>query len=501
MADGPSLDPRDPAYRSRISDDRTRARADLTDIGFATAGSVYNSKNDPNVAAAWGKAGSNISSVLQERWFRKEFEGFNDMYLMPYVESLRGMDGDLVEKFGMLDTTGQIMNPDGTMTKLDPNSPEAEDIKKKWLSASVQGLARSTDDLMNAALKYGNGNPLIDVRLNQIMQSHTEVIGQITNPQQFMQGQMDEAKLRSEQQQPGLLSAQTKDTLAHARYMDRMPQAADGGSGPRRDPKGQSPEAYKRDWGVVDTASLMASGQDPWSQPYLVKEENRARNDIIASARKAHVDGKKGVTEKTGIGPDGSIVNQETFDRLIAEQAGDIKLKGTIGAARALFPGDEGMETEMRRRYPEYYKTEEVAEVGTGPKVHIAKAQTRTQLKTSRSEVEDIGYKAIDKAFKDGTLTKESSNEEIASVAGEAIDAAVTADESNPEATQQATKLAQDAWEEVSANWTEYSQVGREVTGKLSIGDRLEGIIEDTGSKVKKGKRAAGRKVKEGLGL
>jgi len=155
----------------------------------------------------------------------------------------------------------------------------------------------------------------------------------------------------------------------------------------------------------------------------------------------------------------------------------------------------------MRRRYPEYYKTEEAVEVGTGPKVHIAKAQTRTQLKTSRSEVEDIGYKAIDKAFKDGTLTKESSNEEIASVAGEAIDAAVTADESNPEATQQATKLAQDAWEEVSANWTEYSQVGREVTGKLSIGDRLEGIIEDTGSKVKKGKRAAGRKVKEGLGL
>ena len=488
---------RDPAFRSRVTDDRTRARADLTDIGFATAGSIYNSKNDPNVSQAWRQAGANISGVLQERWFRKEFEGFSDQYLMPYVERLRNLDGSLVERFGTLDTMGQVMQPDGTAVKLDPNSPESEQLKKQWLAANVQELARATDDLMNAAMKYGNGNPLIDQRLNQIMASHSEVIGQITNPAQFMQGQQSQADLEKTRSEAGKIQGEEVEARAHAGYWNRMPNDGSGSGSSQEQMFMSNPQYYRDKLGARATVSLLASGKDPWSEPYRIKVENEHRSAIVQKAVEEHSKGNAKYGNKVGVDANGNIVEPDKMDQQLKAKGDVIWKKGVINSIDAIFPNDPGMEDEIRRhpQFSQYLPKEGEKPQEEKREVTVPKVLTRSEAKTKRKEFEQVGYQAIDDAFRKG---KAKNEEEAAQIALQAIDEYVTADEENPQAVEQATKLAQEALGNVTANWTKYSEVGRGVVGKPSLGERIEGILSEG---MESARKAAPKSSKTGLGL
>ena len=479
---------RDPSFRSFVSDSRTRARADLTDVAFATAGSIYNTKNDPGVAMAWRQAGSNISSVLQERWFRKEFEGFNDQYLMPYVERLRTLDSSIVERFGMLDSTGQIMNPDGTFAAVPIENHE--NLKKQWLAANVQELARATDDLMNASAKYGNGNPLIDQRMNQIMASHAEVIGQLTNPAQFLAGETAQAKLESEQQRPGLVASQAELAEAQAWRLRNEPFTEAGAAD--REAMFKNPQLFRDKMGARHTMSLMTSGQDPWSKPYRDAVEAEY---VQAMINRAMTDKKFGA--KVGIDEAGNIVDEEKMRAQLAPKAEEIFVKGTIRAIDNIYPNDPGMEDEIRRN-PQYSKYLPSAEKEkTRKPVAIPMALSRSEQKTKRKEIEQVGYDAINEALRSGAIPRNLPRREIteraAKVAEDAISNSIDFDPNNPETMALADKLAQQALDTVTANWLTYSALGREYLGKPTLGEQVGGILEES--------IAAVKKKKVGLGL
>lgn len=467
---------RHPAFRARITDDLVRGQADLIDIGFATAGSLYNAKNDPNISAAWRGAGANITSILQERWFRKEFESFSDMHLAPYGEKIKALDSQMVERFGMLDTMGQVQNPDGTFANIDPNSPEAEMLKKNWLAAGVQEMSSATNELFDAAAKYGNGNPLIDMRMNQIVGSHAEVIGALTNPQQLLAGQQAQLGLLTERQRPALVKGQAHEAEEHAKLLARTDPNLRAGS-ERTDPMGISPLEYMQKFGEDEAISLLASGRVPWAQEYLISAREQVEQEEISKATSAHAAGVKGVAEKTGIGPDGTVIDEDKFDRLIASRAETIKRKGIHTAARNLFPGqEERVEGSLQKLYGNKYESpiQEQVEIPS-EKIRVESVLSRTRQKQLRSDLEDVGYRAVEQAARRGEI---NSEEDAARVALEAIDQVLEVDETNAKAYEQAIKIGNEAVASVSAGYLERSPTAREALGKPTLGERVGSIIE-----------------------
>jgi len=487
-----SLDPQDPAYRGRVQDPNLKGALDFTDIGFAAAGSAFGG-GDPNAAAAWRQAGQNITGVLQERWFRKEFESFNDQYLQPYVEHVQSVGNSIVEKFGQADS-GTIMGPDGTSVQVDPNTTQVARMKSNWLAAHVGEISKATDSLLQKASKYGSGNPLIAARVNDILQAHTEQISMLTNPAQLIAGEQGFAKTGliqaesgTEIKKPGLIEAQTKDTLAHARYMDRMPQDS---SGSESKALFNDPIRYLDQNGVDATIGFMGAANNQWMTQLRAQEQAKIEQDIREKAIK---DRKFGTKAGFSYDEKGSLIDtpsdEKKFSAMIESRNDEALQKATLSAAKVIFNGrPEVMRTlASRSEYSQWMDKEEIE----------APAEALIQGIMTDDEVDDLVesngpvlIQEIDKAFRTGQIKTEK---EVMEYARKIIEENTT-HAGTLAARRQAKEAGQKLLEYVGANWGN-SPTARKVTGTPTLFEK----IEKTTKKAMSGARKASEAKSRGL--
>lgn len=270
------LQAQDPRMRGLVTDPAAQREMDLTDIMYASAGKVFGG-GDPNVAAAWQQRGRNITSILQERWFQKEMETFEQQALNPAQQKLKSLEDSLVEQFGRIDS-GQLMGADGAVQPINPNSTDAARIKQQLLYTHTHEMGRIMDEVFQSASRYGTGNPLIANRLLDIMSAASDGVGAVINP---VMAESQKAFMELDQMRAGtgLIEAQTDQARAAAEYS----RAAAKGTAEKSDDQLSFRDLTDK-YGLESTVGKALEGKVPALEPFRAQEAARMEQDISAYA-------------------------------------------------------------------------------------------------------------------------------------------------------------------------------------------------------------------------
>lgn len=466
------LDPasiaQDPAMRSRMSPGAA-GQANIIDIGFAQAGVAFGG-GDPNVGAAWRQAGQNITGILQQRWFQKEYETFEQQALQPMVERVRGIGDSLVEKFGQLDS-GQLVAPDGTVQQINPESVDVARMKQTLLSTHINEMAKATDDLFAAAGKYGAGNPFITQRVFDIMQSTATTVNALTNPAVAKQEQ-EFAKLEGMGAATDLKGAQAEQARAQAELFKRTDPNLRAGS--EKDDSALNASQYLQKYGVEETLTYMMQGQAGWMQPYRDQQMAVKQAEISEDAMKdPKLGARVGVTyDKKGqpqTAPDPELV------KVVADESKvEVMEKAAAVAANSLFSGNPQVQDYIRTRPNLSQWLEEVGAAKEKPKFtgRATEADIRTKAK---EDWQDTILPGMEAAIQQGNI---HSKAQIAEWLRDKVEQHVKETiGDDPVSRATAQKLGDELLRIAKTKWSD-SELAKELTGEFSWferGQRLGG--------------------------
>lgn len=461
-----------PAMRASM-DPRTAAQADIIDIGFAQAGRIFGG-GDPNVAAAYRQTGQNITGILQQRWFQKEYENFDEQALQPLAQKVMGIQDSLVEKFGQLDA-GQL--PDGS-GPINPDSFDSAKMKQRLLYTHIHEANKAVQELFAAAAKYGSGNPFITQRVLDIVSSTSTTVSSLTDPSMAKREQ-EFSGLEKTQAETGLLGAQTEEAQERAALLKRTDPNLKG----QVKDEAINAEQYLKKYGPGEALTYMLQGQAGWMQPYREQEMAKMQAQISEDA----MDPKnKALAARLGVTFDKNGVPQSAPDPAAVEAAANEKKvevmeKAAVEAAKSLYAD-----------YPEvanYIKSRPNLAQWLEGEVEAAKAKP---IFTGRATEADIRTKAqqdweneikpgLDQAIQQGDINNKTQIAEwLRDKVEQYISETVGTD---PTSRDTAKKLGDEILRISKKKWTE-SDLARELTGEFSWFER--------------GGRAIGR-VKRGL--
>lgn len=448
----------DPAYRQFLAqgDPDKAGMLNFMDIGYAQAGATFGG-GDPNVAAAWRRAGQNITGVLQQRWFQKEYETFEQQALQPLVQRLRGIDDSLVEKFGQIDA-GQLVAPDGSVQVIDPNSIDAMRMKQSLLYTHTHEVSRGVDDLFAAAGKYGAGNPLITQRIHEIMGSTATTINALTSPAVAKQEQ-DISTVSETQARTGLLNAQA----GLARRTD--PNLRSGSE--EADKIFKDPMGFLAARGPGPTASFIASGSAPFAETLYQQQYAKIEAEISENAM---VD--PGLGQRVGVQFDpktkkpveGSAPDPALVKQVAMEQKSRAAEMAAVEAANTLFEGDEGYrQTVLGRESLTRWMPGAEEPKPAAAKAISGKLAAGTIRETAKATWKDKVMPAFEQALSSGEI---KSKKDIATWIRDNVDQIVSdSSERDPTSRATAKEIAKAVIEYGSRHWTD-SELAREITGE-----------------------------------
>ena len=328
------LEAQDPRLRGLVTDPEAQRSMDLTDIMYASAGKIFGG-GDQAIAGAWQQRGRNITSVLQERWFQKEMETFEQQALNPAQQRLKGLEDSLMEQIGRIDS-GQLMSPDGTVQAINPNSTDAARIKQQLLYTHTHEMGRVMDEVFQSATRYGTGNPLIANRLLDIMSAATDGVSAVVNP---AMAESNKAFMELDRMQAGigLTEAQTDQARAAAEYS----RAAAKGT-TEKDDKQLSFRDLVGKYGIESTTAKALEGKVPALEPFRAQEQARMEADIkkfAMSGKDPEFSAQMGVAFDEDGNPV-SPVNEDSIKREATTRNVEIMERATKEAFKSWYGGD-----------------------------------------------------------------------------------------------------------------------------------------------------------------
>ncbi len=277
---------------------RQNVSSGLTQLGFNLLGSAMAEEfEDPRLAAPVEQMGSNIVNTLRQRWFQKEHEDFQSMYGDKYKADSEQLD--MRFKSQMEDLAQGIIgqNVDGSAIMVDPADPRAVRARDNIIRSTIMDMSKLDDGLMAAADKYRT-NPFVSQKIQNIVQSRSQLIEELTGPTMAQQSEMNLAKI--------------ENTRADTRLKNRMPVDPSGGSGSKTKFADMSPRQIMTklggpidfaEWlvGTPEGQQHMAGWQDmgaaSYKQQLVAQDPSLAFNEDALNTRVAE---KEAMFDKRG---------------------------------------------------------------------------------------------------------------------------------------------------------------------------------------------------------
>jgi hypothetical protein len=199
-----------------ISSTRQDLSASFLEASFGILGNTFaQDQGNPQAAEPFVKLGANIASTLHDRWYKQEYENFQASTIASFQQAASGINNHLSQQMSSLDR-GELLQPDGSITKIDPKSEGFLRTKDTVIRQSTQAIQKISDQFLQDAAKYAN-NPYISGVAQNLMQSQANYIAQATGPTPAQASEGNMAKI--------------EETRAHTRLMNREPAFAPSGGG------------------------------------------------------------------------------------------------------------------------------------------------------------------------------------------------------------------------------------------------------------------------------
>lgn len=406
-----------------------------------------------------------IHAVMQERWFKKEFEGFEEQHLNNYNQKLQQIDQSLTEKFGQIDA-GTYVGPDGKAMSIDPNTVMASRLKANLLGAHTQEIARVTDNLMHEGGRYGNGNPLIAKRLSDINAAHVQGISQLVNPERFLKGEKGLADI-------GVVQAQRKGLLSEASLRDRTdPNLRNAGDTKAEfDQDAAIPSVFLRKHGSDDTISYMATPGNAWTGV-----EYATRLASIEGTMRAQATQDKDYAKSIGV-VNGEVVDKEAYAAAMNSKKSEAKALAMWEFLDTGFAGNEQFRADMRSK-PELARWEPhhggtPAPARTSVLPSIKRTLGEKDLAEYRTKAEDGLQEELETIAGNGSS---HSKQTILQAGNKWIDENVQPESGDPKAVAQANSLRKTLSNYLGKNW-DHSHRVRRVTRKPNFEDTVRDVV------------------------
>lgn len=174
--------------------------------GFALLGlGMAKQSNTPGLAPAIAGIGNGIADVLQQRWWRKEAEFFDEKYTKPYSQTIQMAYQKFAAETSPVTITKEIQIPDKegkTVTKTvpvtgfplsrDPKTGQVTDVIPGNTEQGISFYSRASQELnstiANSTIQYLDStgmpmfkdNPIVAQKAASIHQMYTKWTGQVT---------------------------------------------------------------------------------------------------------------------------------------------------------------------------------------------------------------------------------------------------------------------------------------------------------------------------------
>lgn len=351
--------------------------SDMIKAGFGFLGSAFAEEfNDPNLAAPFQEMGVNISSTLQDRWFRKEYEDFVSMSGEAYKKRLGDLNKKVSNQFDMLNR-GVYVDESGVTQKLDPTSDKASLIKENLYRSSILETSAATQEYMTAAAKYNN-NPYVNKEVANILMQQSQDIQQLIGPSIATAQEGERQKMR--------------ESREHANYLMRMPQADTDGTANQNRLKAMSIQEIIEEKGMSGAANYLTSTLDGQERlgPYIASLESSDERRLIEDHKERGID----------------LVNQgDVLERMLT-QGNKKRQQNAAFLALQEAVGDD--DPRLQR-----FKTTTVGREYDIPKVNTTVALSPDQIETQASQHVEQGMEGIAQAMKQGASYDEAVDEVI----------------------------------------------------------------------------------------
>lgn len=231
--------------------------------------------------AAWRAQGAQVAAALENRWHMAEFANFRKQQLARFQKDAEAVRQESQFRNAQLNR-GHWYEPDGSLTKLDPNTPEGREqiaLFRGQLQADViNKIGQLQVALGNEAAEKYSTNPLVGQVIQNMYEKATKAMMTQFQPKETLDAEQQRADIRSTEADVALKTQQTATSAA---------MAADAQTA-AKEPR-SLPEAYALGGaGALDEfINGTKNGLDMWG---AVREGYRAQANAAFDARfiKAH---------------------------------------------------------------------------------------------------------------------------------------------------------------------------------------------------------------------
>ena len=351
-----------------INSTRQDISAGLIEASFGILGQTFaQDANNPALAEPYAKLGATISNALHDRWHKQEYENFQAQYVNQYQSAANAISGNLQMQMSSLDR-GEMIQPDGSITKIDPKSEGFLRTKDTVIRQSMQAIHRINDQFLQDAAKFTT-NPYISQVAQNLMQGTANLVSEATGP------------TPADETEKGY--ADIENTREQSAYYRRLPQPH-AGSGSDDINKRGDPRALLEELGVPGFMEYLVGTEQgrKWTEPYQIQEAGRVRDEILEKNPELADD------------PD-------ALAEMLKAREGEIQERAAGSYMGITFPGESEVmkdpyyKKQFGRFFHERKETEEPAQVAT--------ALTSKEEAEKLDEVYDQAVVVLDEVIRTGS--------------------------------------------------------------------------------------------------